>query len=519
MGELVSYSPATKEAAGTVRTVEPEELPGIIERSRKAQSIWSKYPKEDKIRLLKDLSLLIADNCEEYGRIVHADTGKPKAECINTEMFVSSSYASYCADWLNKFKNDRKIRMDPINFMLKALGRSSRMHYDPAGVVAVISPFNFPMSIPFTETATAVAAGNSVILKPSSDTPLTGDLIQKVFREAGFPEDLVITVHGRGVGKALSQSEGIDRIVFTGGTDTGRSIAESASKNLVPVTLELGGCDSMVILKDADIDRSVKAAVWGAFTNAGQVCVGVQRILVHDSIYDEFKEKFVSAVKSLKVGCDWDDPDISVGPVINERAMEDVLSAVKEAEDAGGKILCGGKRADIGMSGYFIEPTVVENIPLDSGIYAREVFGPYTTLARFSTEDEAIEITNSNRYALGGSVWTRNAKHGYEVASRMDSGNLAVNNLIYGFGIGSAPWGGCRESGFGKSHGEEGFLELMNAKHIHSDKGGYPNDPWWMPYSKESTDLQVEMTQSLFGHKKGVIGFFLHALPIMKKKN
>ena len=171
------------------------------------------------------------------------------------------------------------------------------------------------------------------------------------------------------------------------------------------------------------------------------------------------------------------------------------------------------------MEGYFIEPTVIADLPTDSDIYNTEVFGPFTTIISFDTEDEAIEINNRCPYALGGSVWTKDVKHGKELISRMDSGNLDVNNLIYGFGIASTPWGGSKESGFGRSHGDSGFLELMEIQHIHSDKGRYPNDPWWMPYSKESTELQTEMTQSLFGSRKGRLKFLLHALPLMRRKD
>lgn len=515
MDRLVSYSPITLEEVGSVEVTTADMVPGVIERSKSAQNEWMSVPKATKIKLFRELSRLAADRCEEIGKTVHDETGKPKAECINTEMFVSSSYASYCADWLKRFKFTKKVRMDPIHGMLRIMGRSSIINYKPAGTVLCISPYNFPISIPFTETAAAVAAGNSVIIKPSSNTPLCGEAIAKLFEDSGFPKDLVMCVHGPGIGDVLTKAEGINRIVFTGSTDTGKSIMESASENLIPVTMELGGCDSMIILEDADIGRAVKGAVWGAFANSGQVCVGVQRIMVQRPIYDEFVNRFVEQVKGLKQGDGWDDPDVSVGPVISERAMNDVLEAIEEAKKAGGRILCGGKRAD--LKGYFIEPTVIADLPTDSEIYNTEVFGPYTTVIPFDTEDEAIRMTNECPYALGGSVWTSDIRHGKELVARMDSGNLDVNNLIYGFGIASMPWGGSKYSGFGRSHGDSGFLELMEVQHIHSDKGRF-NDPWWMPYSEGSTELQTEMAQSLFGSKKGKLGFFMHAFPFMRKK-
>lgn len=517
MGRLVSYCPGTAEEIGSVETIDVSELDGIIERSDRAQREWGSVPPKKRAEYFKRLSRIIADDVEELGRIVHMETGKPKAECINTEFFVSSAHAKYCADWLNRFRFEGRRKIEPMDMMMRAMGRRSYIRYKPAGVTACISPYNFPICIPFTECMSSVAVGNSVILKPSSDTPLCGELIVSLFKKAGFPEDLVICVHGPGIGSALTQSSMVRRIMFTGGTNTGMNIMSSASRNLIPVSLELGGCDSMIVLKDADIDRAVKAAVWGSFVNSGQVCVGVQRIMVHRSIYDDFVSKYVKRVSGLKIGYDYDDPTISLGPVINERAMNEVLEAVEEAKDIGAKVIYGGKRVE-GLKGWFLEPAVITDIPTDSGLYNREVFGPFTTIVPFNDEDEAIELNNRCPYALGGSVWTKDVGHGHELAGRMDSGMVNVNNLLYNYGMPSLPWGGTRMSGFGKSHGEEGFIGLMEIQHLHEDRGGWPNDPWWTPYTKEGTDIQVEMTQSLFGSKRGLIGFFMHALPLLRKK-
>lgn len=518
MGRLVSYCPATLEEIGSVETVDVGDLDKIIGRSEKAQKEWEKVLPKERRKLFLKLSTLIADEVEELGLTVHKETGKPKAECINTEFFVSAAHAKYCADWLSRFKFETKRKIEPMDLMMKAMGRKSYIRYRPAGVTACIAPYNFPVCIPFTETMSSVAVGNTVILKPSSDTPLCGELIASLFRKAGFPEDLVICIHGPGIGSALTSNEKIRRIMFTGGTDTGVKIMESASENLIPVSLELGGCDSMIILKDADIARAVKAAVWGSFVNSGQVCVGVQRIMVQREIYDEFLKRYVERVKTLKIGYDYEDPTISMGPVINERAMNEVLDAVEKARELGANIVYGGKRVE-GLKGWFLEPAVITDIPTDSELYMTEVFGPFTTVVPFDNEDKAIELNNRCPYALGGSVWTSDIKHGHELASKMQSGMVNVNNLLYNYGMPSLPWGGTKRSGFGKSHGSEGFVELMEIQHLHEDRGKWPNDPWWTPYTKEGTEIQSEMTKGLFGSKKSMIGFMLHALPLLRKKD
>lgn len=516
--QLISYSPATLEEVGVVDTITPDEIQDVVERSKAAQKQWEKTTPKERIALFMNMTRILTQNSEDVGHLAHLETGKPKAEALNTEVLVSAGFSKYCEKWLKKFKFEKKNKLEPINKMMWFLGRSSVDVYKPAGVVLCITPFNYPFCIPFTETATAVATGNSVIIKPSPETPLCGKRVAELFEKAGFPKDLVQCVNGDGIGEALTSSKMVQRIQFTGSTKTGKAIMKSASENLIPVSLELGGCDPMVVLDDADFNRAVKAGVWGAFCNAGQVCVGAQRILVHRSIYDKYVEKFVERTKTLKIGCDWNDPEISIGPVINEQSMNNVLEHIEAVRSEGAKILCGGKRAE-GLKGYFIEPTVAVDVPTDSDSYIRETFGPFVTITPFDTDDEAIELANIGRYALGGSVWTKDYRRARKFTKRIDSGIMAVNNLMYLYGMPTVPWGGRRESGFGRSHGIEGFLSLMEVQHVHYDKGRYPNDPWWMPYNKKSTDLQEEMPSALFLREGHILRFLRHALPLYRKKD
>lgn len=519
MGDVLhSYNPATLEEVGYVETVTVDDLPGIIERSRSVQKEWAKVSPKDRAALFKRLMQVISDDAEDIAYLAGLETGKPKTEALNTETLVSIAFAKYCEKWLKRFKFEKKVPMEPMSLIMRFLGKRSVSVYRPAGIVLVISPYNYPFCIPFTETAAAVAAGNSVILKPSPDTPLCAELMMKEFEKAGFPKGLVQCINGDGVAEALTASDSVQRIQFTGSTRTGKIIMDSASKNLIPVTLELGGCDPFIVLRDADMERALRSAVWGAFCNAGQVCVGVQRILVQRELYDVFVERFVKMTQEIRIGFDWDDPEISMGPVINENMMNKVLDQIDDCVKAGGRILCGGKRAE-GLKGWFIEPTVMTGIPVDSLIYNEEIFGPFVSITPFDSDDEAIAIANSSPYALGGSVWSKDLGHARAVADGIDSEIITLNNVLYLYGVPSAPWGGKKGSGFGKSHGEEGFLALMDVQHINYDKGMFSRELWNMPYTEESSEAMEEMPKALFTQRSKMFGFFGRALRLYRKKD
>lgn len=516
MDRLVSYSPVTLQEVGSVDVTPPETLPDILEDVREAQRAWSAFSKRERTALLKKLRAAVTENAETIARTAYLETGKPKADAFNTEVMTSSMMIRECERWVKGFKSVRKVDQGSARLLMTLLGRKSYIEYRPLGVVAVISPYNFPFAIPFTETVTAVAAGNGVILKPSSYTPLCGELVQRMFDEAGFPKGLVRTVSGSGVGSALSKMK-VDRIVFTGSTSTGGDIMRSASENLVPVTLELGGKDAMIVFEDADMDRTASGAVWGSFVNAGQVCVGIKRIFVQRSAYDGFIKEFVRRTEELKQGDGWSDNEISVGPMINEIELKKMETICDSALEQGGRIMTGGKR-DETLEGYFFKPTVITDLAHSSDIVSEEIFGPIVTVFPFEDEDEAVGLANDSIFALGGSVWTKDLERGRRVASRIGSGTVDVNNVAYTFGLPATPWGGRGCSGFGTTHGMIGFMDMMFPHHIHVDKGRFRRDPWWMPYDREKTELQKEMIDSFFGSGKGKLRTAMRILPVLRNK-
>lgn len=499
MKRLQSINPATMEVSGEVDVTDPSEVEGIVQDTRKVQGIWGSTPRSERIACLKRLRRKLIDEADRIVLAVHSDTGKPKGECYSTEVFSSVTMAAYCEDLLKRFRFEQKVDQGPMSLMCGFMGRRSYIEYKPHGVIGVISPYNFPFAIPFTEIVMAVAAGNAVILKPSSDTPLSGHLIQQLFEESGFPKGLVVAVSGPGVGSALTASS-VDKIVFTGGSDTGVQVMKDCADRLIPVVLELGGKDAMIVMDDADIERSTECAVWASFVNSGQVCVSVKRIYVQRSVYGTFLEKFAGRASSLRQGNGWEDEEVSVGPMINMRELKRMESVCAEIVQQGGRIVIGGKR-NPSLKGCFFEPTIVADLPCDAEIVDREIFGPIVCVFPFDTEEEAVRMANDCSFALAGSVWTKDLAKGRRIASKLLSGTIDVNNAVYTYGLPATPWGGCRMSGIGTTHAEEGFRQMMRPHHVHVDKGRHRRDPWWMPYNKDDSSLLRDIVGAFFGGK------------------
>ena len=402
---------------------------------------------------------------------------------------------------------DRIFRPSRIDFgsmglAMRYLKRSSYIAPRPIGVVGIIAPWNYPFGMTYSQTVMAVAAGNAVLLKPSSHTPFSSVKIVEILEQAGAPKGLVQVVVGRGgdIGWSFSQA-GLDRIIFTGGAEAGRKVMENVSQRFTPVTMELGGKDPFLVLADADLERAAEAAAWGGFVNSGQTCCSVKRIYVQISVAKEFTESMLKNVRALKQGWGWDDPEVSVGPLINEGAVMEMEEWVRLAVEDGGTILCGGRKAS-GLKGHFFEPTIISGLSQSSKLLQDEIFGPIVTISEFSDEDQAVTLANDCQFALTGCVWTSDLARGRRIAERMSGGTVSVNNVAYTYGLASTPWGGNGKSGFGHTHGNLGFAELMEQHHVHSDKGKFGHELWWYPYDREKFDANKVMLEMCFGRKK-----------------
>ena len=396
-----------------------------------------------------------------------------------------------------------KVNLGDLDRAMRLMGRGSYLQARPIGVVCLIAPWNYPFGLPYSQSVMALAAGNAAIIKPSSEAPLSALWLRKGVEECGLPVDLVQVLFGSGstVGRALLTS-GLDRVIFTGSVEKGREVMGLAAQRLTPVTLELGGKDPFIVLPDADLDRAVRCATWGAFVNAGQTCAGVKRIYVQRAIFERFSQSMARKTSALKIGWGWEDPDVSVGPMISETALQEVEAIVARALQDGARVLTGGRRHPT-LPGHFYEPTVLVNVRQDMEVVQRELFGPVVTIMPFDSLEEAMDLASDSPFALNASIWTKDLKKGRRLAERLPGGTAVLNNSPYTFGLGETPWGGSGESGFGRTHGHLGLMDLVEMHHVHWDSGRYAQDIWWSPYDLEKREASERMVKDLFSGQGG----------------
>src|SRR5450755_4324585 len=413
---IVSSNPATGEKLAELACATPEDVHDAVRRARQAQPVWQALPVAERIAVLKRFRRKLSEQRDQVAMLISREAGKPTAEALTTEILVVLDAAEFCIRTAHSFLRDEPLRHG--NLAMKT--KRGKLVREPYGVIGIISPWNYPFSIPATETLAALVAGNAVVLKPSELTPLVALELASLLHAAGVPEHVFQVVVGEGpAGAALLRSP-IDKLVFTGSVATGKRIAAAAAERLLPVVLELGGKDPMLVLDDADVDVASSAAVWGAFVNAGQACLSVERCYVHRSLYESFAKACAEKTKQLRVGNGMDS-DTDVGPMIQERQVRIVESHVEDAKARGARVLAGGSRLpELGPN--FYAPTVIVGVTQDMRIMREETFGPVLPVMACADDDEAIRLANDSDYGLAASVWTRDRKRGERLARRIHAG-------------------------------------------------------------------------------------------------
>lgn len=481
--EIVSYDPATGKEIGRAPLASPNEVRQAVARARQAQPAWAKLSFYERGRVVLKARELMLDARDEFALLVSKETGKPVAEALSMELVPTLDSMHYFAHASQSLLRPQKIDIGQYGLM----GRSSRLVFDPLGVIGIISPWNFPLATPADEVVMALMAGNAVVLKPSELTPLIALKIGEIFNQAGLPAGLLEVVTGDGsTGAALIDAR-VDKIMFTGSVATGKRVAEAAAKYLIPVVLELGGKDPMIVLEDADLENAARGAVWGAFANSGQACASVERCYVEESIAAKFIELVVKETRALKQGLGTDQ-DIDVGAMTNERQRTIVEEHVSDAVQRGATVLTGGRRGAL-SEGLFYEPTVLTDVDHGMTIMRDETFGPTLPVMTFKTDDQAIMLANDSVFGLTASVWTKDIARGRRIAERISAGTVMVNEVVYTHGIAQTPWGGVKDSGYGRTHGRLGLLELVSPKHIHINRISFLPDLWWFRYDPSATKL------------------------------
>jgi acyl-CoA reductase-like NAD-dependent aldehyde dehydrogenase len=477
-GTLESFNPATGELVGSVGTIAPEQVQSVVDDVAEVQPFWAQLSLDDRARYMRDAADALLGDIDEIAELLTREQGKPRVESYTMELLPTVDLLHWCADNGPKILADERIPYPQL--FLKS--KKSFFSYEPLGVVGVIAPWNYPWSIPFGEVAIALMAGNGVVLKPASLTPLLGERIRETFEKAGLPEGLVRVVHGGGrVGGALAESSA-DKIFFTGSVEIGRRVGEACAKLLKGSVLELGGKDPQIVCADADLANAVSGAVWGGFANAGQTCSGIERTYVVREVADRFLEGVVRETERLTVG----DPmqwETEIGPMVSAEQANLVTELVEDAIASGAERVTGGPREVPGFSGKFIAPTVLTGVTHEMRIMQEEIFGPVLPVVAVDSEEQALEMANDSRFGLGSSIWTKNRAKGERMARLIESGMVWINDHSYSHGACQCSWGGVKESGLGRTHSKFGFYECVNVKLV-AWEPGLARDFWWHPYDR-----------------------------------
>ncbi len=497
--KTISVNPATGDVIGEYAVDTLAALQQAMTAAREAQPAWATLPVKKRIQYIKKIRTYLMENLDEIAEEISNNNGKTRIEALGTEIVPCALGLSYYCKMAPKFLRDRKLPMGNIMF----INKRSRIARVPFGVVGIISPWNYPFAIPFAEVIMALLAGNAVIFKAASETQVVGHALNRCIYAAGLPAGVFnyINMPGKIAGDAFLDA-GVNKLFFTGSVSVGKYLMAKAAQTLTPVSLELGGNDAMIVCGDADLKRAASGAIWAGFSNSGQSCGGVERIYVQRRVYDDFLRYMKQGIEKMTIGPDADF-GADMGAMCTQRQMDTVNMHIQDALKKGAKVFAE-KRPATNLKGRFLPAVVLTNVNHDMLVMKDETFGPVVGVMPFDTIDEAVKLANDSNLGLTGSVWSKNRKKAMKIARSVEAGAMTINDHLMSHGLAETPWGGFKESGIGRTHGDIGFAEMTESQVIVNDILPFARrNFWWHPYTPAVYEGLKGVVQVLYGKGTG----------------
>jgi acyl-CoA reductase-like NAD-dependent aldehyde dehydrogenase len=494
---------------GIKKMTEKIDFDQIVSNSKKAQAEWKELSFKERAKRLKPLGKALSDRADEISNAISSATGKTSIDALSAEVLPSSLAVGFYCGQSAKYLKPKKLRGGSILFFNK----SSCLYHEPYGVIGIISPWNYPFAIPFQEMLMALIAGNSCVLKVARQCQNVGEIIESLMKDLDLPENLfqLVNIPGSQAGKAFIHSE-MDKIFFTGSNPVGKELAKLAAENLKPLSLELGGNDGMIVLKDANLERAAAGACWAGLSNCGQSCGGVERIYVEEAVYEEFAAILRAKVSSLRQEY-WKKERAELGSLATAKQLETVKRHVQDALEKGAIITARSQspaeEIPKEQNVFFHEAILLENVTHDMITMKEETFGPLLALCSVKDREEAVKRVNDSYLGLTASVWTSNKKNAAYCASRLEAGAITINDHLMSHGLAETPWGGYKQSSIGRSHGTPGLEEVTQLKVVIQDSLGFlPRQMWWYPHDRSIYKGLKSVMALVFGPRrlKGLMG-------------
>ncbi len=488
------HNPATGEEVARYPLMDREDVDLAVRSAREAFASWSQSTFAERRQILLKASAYLADNAGRFADEIAAENGKTRTDALIADVLTSTHLMKFYAERAEKYlKPVHRVRGTIIT-----PARRCYYQYEPKGVIGIISPWNYPFTLSSAPVVSAIAAGNTAILKPSSQTTRSGLIVKEILEAGGLPAGVVQIVTGTGslTGQALIEHEGLDMLFFTGSTEVGKEVGVRAAEHLIPTVLELGGKDVSIVTNHADLDRAAHGVVWGCFTNSGQTCIATEIILVDREVYEPFLAKITPLISQLKLG----HASGEIGAMTMAAQKQIVENQLADALARGAKIACEGQRGNGGAGNWFV-PTLLTGVTPEMDVFHQETFGPLKPIIPYDSLDEAIELANSVEYGLSGSVFSKDMEEARSIAKRLKTGSVNINDVLLTYAIPSLPFGGVKSSGIGHYHGKTGIRAFTDVKSITETKMPMKRDINWYPMLPKTDVLLEGMISFLYSRK------------------